>query len=75
MENFRKSLLGLDWIVKVILVVVYNIYGILYRLTKGDTKGIVVAILMLVIPPFNFVMWILDIIAVIVNKGEPTFLA
>ena len=78
MEDFRKTLLGLDWIVKVILVFVYNVYGFLYRLTKGvienDTKLIVVAILML-IPPISLVMLIIDVVAVLANKGEPTFLA
>ena len=78
MEEFRKTLLGLDWVVKVILVFVYNVYGFLYRLSKGviekDTKLIVVAILML-IPPISLIMLVVDVIAVLVNKGEPTFFA
>ena len=40
MAEFRKTLSGLPWIVKILLVVVYDIYGALYRISKGDAVGI-----------------------------------
>lgn len=74
MAEFRKTLAGLPWIVKLLLVVFYDIYGVLYRISKGDTLGIVLGIVQLVTGNLFGIFWIIDLITVIVKK-EVTVLA
>ena len=74
MAEFRKSLTGLPWIVKLLLVIFYDIYGALVRISKGDTAGIVVGVLQLVTGNFFGIFWIIDLVTVIVKK-EVTVLA
>lgn len=38
MQEFRKALTNLPWIAKLLLVVFYDLYGSLKRISKGDTK-------------------------------------
>ena len=47
MAELRKSLSGMDFIVKLLLVIVYDVYGALYRISRGDTAGIVIGVLQL----------------------------
>lgn len=68
MAEFRKTLTNLPWIVKLLLVVFYDIYGALKRISKGDTKGIVIGVLMLVTGNFFGIMWIIDLVTVIMHK-------
>lgn len=72
--EFRKKLQELPWIAKLLLVVFYDIYGALIRITKGDTVGIVVGILQLVTGNFFGIFWIIDLVTVITKK-EVTVLA
>lgn len=72
--EFRKKLQELPWIAKLLLVVVYDVYGALVRITKGDTAGIVVGILQLVTGNFFGILWLIDVITVIAKK-EVTVLA
>lgn len=74
MAEFRKKLQELPWIAKLLLVVFYDIYGALIRITKGDTVGIVVGILQLVTGNFFGIFWIIDLVTVITKK-EVTVLA
>ena len=74
MAEFRKSLSGLDFIVKLILVIVYDVYGALYRISRGDTAGIIIGVLQIVTGNFFGIMWIVDLITVILHK-EVTVLA
>ena len=74
MAEFRKTLLGLPWIAKLLLVFFYDIYGALVRISKGDTTGIVVGILQLVTGNFFGILWIVDLVTVILKK-EVTVLA
>ena len=74
MADFRKSLQGLDWVIKLLLVIVYDIYGALYRISRGDTAGIVIGVLQLITGNFFGIMWIVDLITVILHK-EVTVLA
>ena len=74
MADFRKSLQGLDWIIKLLLVIVYDIYGALIRITRGDTAGIVIGILQLVTGNFFGIFWIIDLVTIITKK-EVTVLA
>lgn len=74
MAELRKSLSGMDFIVKLLLVIVYDVYGALYRISRGDTAGIVIGVLQLVTGNFFGIMWIIDLVTVILNK-EVTVLA
>ena len=69
MAELRKTLDSLPWIVTLLLVIfVDGIYGGIYRITKGDTMGIVVGILWIITGGFFGIGWIVDLITVIVNK-------
>ena len=68
MEQFRKAMVDLHWIVTMLLVVFYDLYGALKRLFKGDVKGIVVGVLMLVTGNFFGIMWIIDLVTIILKK-------
>ncbi len=74
MAELRKSLQGMDWILKLVLVIVYDIYGALYRISRGDTAGIVIGVLQLVTGNFFGIMWIIDLVTIITKK-EITVLA
>ena len=74
MAEFRKTLQGLPFIAKLLLVIFYDIYGALYRISSGNTTNLVVGILQLVIPPMGIVFTIIDLITVITKK-EVTVLA
>lgn len=74
MAELRKSLSGMDFIVKLLLVIVYDIYGALYRISRGDTAGIVIGVLQLLTGNFFGIMWIIDLVTVILHK-EVTVLA
>lgn len=69
-----KGLKGLDWIVKIILVIVYDIYGILRRLTSGNLVSIIVGLIQIFTGNLFGILWIVDLVTVIVNK-EVTVLA
>ncbi len=68
MAEFRKTLKDLPWIAKLLLVIVYDIYGALFRISRGDTTGIVVGALQLVTGNFFGIFWIIDLITVITKK-------
>ena len=74
MQEFRKTLLELPFIAKLLLVVFYDIYGALVRISKGDTAGIVVGVFQLVTGNFFGIMWLIDVVTMITKK-EVTVLA
>ncbi len=74
MAELRKSLQDMSFIVKLVLVIIYDIYGALYRISAGDTKGIVIGVLQLLTGNFFGIMWIIDLVTVITKK-EVTVLA
>ena len=71
MKNLVKTLERLPWIIRVILTIVWGVYGNLLRLFRSlaakNTIGIVLAILLLVFGGFA-ILWIIDIIMVIFGK-------
>ena len=71
MKGLVKTLEGLPWIVKLLLVILWGVYGNLYRLFRsiaaGNILGIVLAAILLVCGGF-FVLWIFDLICVIIGK-------
>ena len=74
----------MNWIVKIILVIIGDIYGILRRLTSGSLVPIIIGIVQLaslVLVSYNrlvgivaCIFWIIDLVTVIINK-EVTVLA
>ena len=68
MAEFRKTLKELPWALQVLLVIVYDIYGALMRITKGETTALVVGILQLVTGNFFGIMWIIDLVTIITKK-------
>ena len=75
LKNLRETLDTLPWIAVLLLVIFADgIYGGLYRITKGDTTGIVIGILWIVTGGLFGIGWIIDLVTVLVNK-KITFLA
>ena len=74
----KSSLKGLSWIVKIILVIIGDIYGILRRVTSGSLIPIVIGVIQiasLVLVSYNrlvgivaCIFWIIDLVTVIINK-------
>lgn len=75
LKKLRETLDTLPWIAVLLLVIFADgIYGGLYRITKGDTTGIVIGILWIVTGGLFGIGWIVDLVTVLVNK-KITFLA
>ncbi len=74
MAELNKSLKGMSFIVKLLLVIFYDIYGALIRISRGDTAGIVIGVIQLLTGNFFGIMWIIDLVTVIIHK-EVTVLA
>jgi len=80
----KSNLKGLSWIVKIILVIIADIYGILRRVTSGSAVPIIIGILQIAsaclatVNPFvatvAAIFWLIDLITVIFKK-EVTVLA
>ena len=68
MAEFRKTLQGLPWIAKLLLVILYDIYGALYRISRGDAVGIIVGVLQLVTGNIFGIFWLIDLITIITKK-------
>ena len=71
MKKLLKTLEGLPWIIRVILTIVWGVYGNLLRLFRSlaakNTVGVVLAVLLLICGGFA-ILWIIDIIMVIFGK-------
>lgn len=71
MKDLVKTLEGLPWIVRVLLTVLWGIYGNLLRLFRSlaanNVIGIVLAVLLLICGGF-FILWIIDVVMVILGK-------
>ena len=71
MKKLVKTLEGLPWIIRVILTIVWGVYGNLLRLFRSlaakNTVGVILAVLLLICGGFA-ILWIIDIIMVIFGK-------
>ena len=71
MKKLVKTLEGFPWIIRVILTIVWGVYGNLLRLFRSlaakNTVGVVLAVLLLICGGFA-ILWIIDIIMVIFGK-------
>lgn len=64
----KSGLTGLDWIVKIILVIVYDIYGILRRLTSGKALPIIIGLIQIFTVNLAGIIWLIDLITVLTKK-------
>ncbi len=71
MKDLVKTLEGLPWIVRVLLVVLWGVYGNIVRLLKSlaanNVLGTVLAVILLICGGF-FILWIVDLVCVLLNK-------
>lgn len=71
MKDLVKTLEGLPWIVRLIITIIWGLYGNLLRLFRsiaaGNVVGMLLALLLLLCGGF-FVLWIFDVICVILGK-------
>ncbi len=64
----------MDWGIKILLVIIYDIYGILRRLTSGKLLPILVALIQIFTVNLAGIIWLIDLITVLTKK-EVTVLA
>lgn len=71
MKKLVKALEGLPWIVQVLLVLLWGVYGNLMRLFRslaaGSLLGTILSILLLICGGF-VILWIFDVICVLFGK-------
>ncbi len=71
MKDLVKALEGLPYIVRVLLTLLYGVYGNLMRLfrslAKNNLVGIILAVVLLICGGF-VILWIWDVIRVILGK-------
>ena len=71
MKKLVKTMEGLPWIIKLLLVIFIDFYGNLYRLfksiSKGNVLGGVLAVILLCTVGLG-IFWIIDIITVIISN-------
>ena len=71
MKDLVKALEGLPYIVRVLLTILYGVYGNLMRLfrslAKNNVVGIILAVILLLCGGF-VVLWNWDVIRVILGK-------
>lgn len=71
MKSLVKTLEGLPWLIRVLLTVLWGLYGNLLRLFRslaaGNVIGIVLAVVLILCGGF-FILWIIDVIMVLLGK-------
>ena len=71
MKDLVKALEGLPYIIRVLLTILYGVYGNLMRLfrslAKNNLVGIILAVILLLCGGF-IILWIWDVIRVILGK-------
>ena len=58
----------MSWGLKVLLVIIYDIYGIYRRLTSGKILPIIIGLLQIFTGGFFGIIWLIDLICVLVKK-------
>ena len=69
--SLSKTIEGLPWIVRLLLVIFYGVYGNIVRLLKSVEKGNIIGIVLAVILLLAgglLILWIIDLVCVIQNK-------
>ena len=68
MAKTKNPLKSIGWLGKIILVLIYDIYGIVARLTSGKILSIIIGILQIFTLNFAGIFWLIDLITVIAKK-------
>jgi hypothetical protein len=58
----------MSWGLKVLLVIIYDIYGIYRRLTSGKILPIIIGLLQIFTGGFFGIIWLIDLICVLFKK-------
>lgn len=58
----------MSWGLKVLLVIIYDIYGIYRRLTSGKILPIIIGLLQIFTGGFFGILWLIDLICVLTKK-------
>ena len=58
----------MSWGLKVLLVIIYDIYGIYRRLTSGKVLPIIIGLLQIFTGGFFGIIWLIDLICVLFKK-------
>ena len=62
----KKSKMG--WGLKILLVIIYDIYGIYRRLTSGKILPIIIGLLQIFTGGLFGILWLIDLICVLTKK-------
>jgi hypothetical protein len=62
----KKSKMG--WGLKILLVIIYDIYGIYRRLTSGKALPFIIGLLQIFTGGFFGILWLIDLICVLTKK-------
>lgn len=57
-----------NWIIAIILVIIYDIYGIFTRITSGKLVPMIIGIIQIFTGNIFGIMWIIDLITIILKK-------
>lgn len=72
MKKIVKALEGLPWIIRILLILLWNVYGNLLRLFRSIAKksilGTILSIILLCTGWIAFPIWILDIIFTVLGR-------
>jgi hypothetical protein len=58
----------MSWGLKVLLVIIYDIYGIYRRLTSGKALLFIIGLLQIFTGGFFGILWLIDLICVLTKK-------
>lgn len=64
----KSPLKSMNWLLKIILVILYDIYGIVGRICSGKTVPIVIGVIQIFTGNLFGIMWIIDLVTVLVKK-------
>lgn len=57
-----------NWILQILLVIIYDIYGIFTRITSGKLVSIIIGVLQIFTVNFFGILWIIDLITILLKK-------
>ncbi len=57
-----------NWIINILLVIIYDLLGIFTRITSGKPLYIIIGILQIFTGNFFGILWLIDLITIILKK-------
>lgn len=67
-----KSAKGFSFLLKIILVIIWDLYGLLRRLESKKTSTKLIGIILFIFGGFG-IFWLIDLICVLLNKDISLF--